>query len=155
MVVSASNGATKFIGSSTLSLEASWAPHGEKLMFRERSSLKISSLKESRTRTLYQAPAGKTIGGMEMYANSWSPNGNSFIFTERDTSALSTSPQKLFLINPDDGSLKTLGESPESYQLSELRWSPDGSKIAATGKSINSAHVPTYEYWVLENILPK
>jgi Tol biopolymer transport system component len=155
MLVSVSNGASKLIGSSTLDLEATWAPHGESLMFREESRLRIFSLKENASRTAYQAPAGRTIGGMEMYATAWSPNGSCVIFTERDTSASSTSPQKLFLINPGDGSLKTAGEAPEGYRLSELRWSPDGSKVVTTGKSTRSARAPMYEYWVMENVLPK
>jgi Tol biopolymer transport system component len=124
-------------------------------MFREGSGLRIFSLKENTCRTVYQAPAGKTIGGMEMYGTAWSPNGGRVIFTERDTSASSTSPQKLFLVSPGDGSLKTIGEAPEGYRLSELRWSPDGSKIVATGRSISSARAPIYEYWVMENFLPK
>ena len=155
MVVSVSNGETKYIGSSTASLETTWGPNSESLMFRDGSGLKIFSLKENSARTLYQAPAGKTIGGMEMYANSWSPNGNRIIITERDTSATSTSPQKLIMINVNDGSSRVLGKTPEGYPLSELRWSPDGSKITATGKSINSARAPIYEYWVMENFLPK
>jgi Tol biopolymer transport system component len=155
MVVTVSNGAKKYIGSSTDNLEATWAPKDESLMFREGSGLKIFSLKENNARTLYQAPAGKIIGGMEMYANSWSPNGSRFIITERDTSATSTSPQKLIMINTGDGSVNILGEAPEGYPLSELRWSPDGSKITATGKSISSASAPIYEYWVMENFLPK
>ncbi len=69
MVVSVSNGAIKYIGSSTDNLEVTWAPNGEKLTFREVSGLKIFSLKENSARTLYQVLAGKTIGGMEMYAN--------------------------------------------------------------------------------------
>ena len=155
MVVSVSNAATKFIGHSTDNLEATWGPNGESLMFREESGLKIYSLKENSTRTLYQAPSGKTIGGMEMYANSWSPNGSRFIIIERDTSATSTSPQKLIMINTGDGSASILGEAPDGYPLSELRWSPDGGKITATGKSINSTRAPIYEYWVMENFLPK
>jgi Tol biopolymer transport system component len=154
-LVSVSNGVLRNIGSASLNLEAAWAPNSESLMFREGFVLKIFSLKENTSHTLYQAPAGKTIGGMEIYATSWSLDGSRFIFTERDTSALSISPQKLFLINPGDGSLKTLGETPEGYRLSELRWSPDGNKIVATGKSISSEHAPGYEYWVMENFLPK
>jgi len=154
-LVSVSNGVSRHIGSASLNLEAAWAPNSESLMFREGTGLKIFSLKENTSHTLYQAPAGKTIGGMEIYATSWSKDGGRFIFTERDTSELSTSPQKLFLINPGDGSLKTLGEAPEGYHLSELRWSPDGNKIVATGKSISSEHAPGYEYWVMENFLPK
>lgn len=155
MVVSVSNGSIKYIGSSTDNLEVTWAPNGERLMFREVSGLKIFSLKENSARTLYQVPAGKTIGGMEMYANSWSPNGSRFIITERDTSATSTSPQKLIMINLSDGSTNALGEAPGGYPLSELRWSPDGSKVIATGQSINSTRAPIYEYWVIENFLPK
>jgi Tol biopolymer transport system component len=155
MVVTLSNGAIKYIGSSTDNLEVTWAPNGEKLMFKEVSGLKIFSLKENSARTLYQVPAGKTIGGMEMYANSWSPNGNRFIITERDTSATSTSPQKLIMINLSDGSTSALGEAPGGYPLSELRWSPDGSKVIATGQSISSTRAPIYEYWVIENFLPK
>jgi Tol biopolymer transport system component len=155
MVVTVSNGATKYIGSSTDNLEATWEPNGESLMFRDGSGLKIFSLKENNARTLYQAPAGKTIGGMEMYANSWSPDGSRFIITQRDTSATSTSPQKLIMINLSDGLPSALGEAPEGYPLSELRWSPDGRKIIATGKSINSTDAPIYEYWVMENFLPK
>jgi Tol biopolymer transport system component len=155
MVVSVSNGAIKNIGCSTGNLEATWAPDGENLMFREGSGLKIFSLKENSARTLYQAPAGKTVGGMEMYANSWSPNGSRFIITEKDTSAKSFSPQKVIMINLVNGSVSTLGDAPKGYPLSELRWSPDGSKITATGESINSARAPIYEYWVMENFLPK
>jgi len=155
LVVSVSNGAIKYIGSSTDNLEVTWAPNGERLMFREVSGLKIFSLKENSARTLYQVPAGKTIGGMEMYANSWSPNGSRFIITERDTSATSTSPQKLIMINLSDGSTSVLGEAPGGYPLSELRWSPDGSKVIATGQSISSTRAPIYEYWVIENFLPK
>jgi Tol biopolymer transport system component len=155
MVVSVKNGATKFIGTSTLNLEANWSTHGESLMFREGSILKIFSVNESNNRTLYKAPAGKTIGGMEMYANNWSPNGNRIIITERDTSKTSTFPQKLILINQVDGSFSVLGEAPKGYRLSELRWSPDGSKIVASGNSIRSEHTSGYEYWVLENFLPK
>ena len=155
MVVSVSNGTTNYLGSSNSILEATWAPEGESLMFRDGSSLKIFTLKENTIRTLYQAQGGKIIGGMEMYATAWSPDGNHVIFTERDTSASSTTPQKLFLINPDNGTLSTLGDAPEGYPLSELRWSPDGSRIVATGKSISSASAPIYEYWVMENFLPK
>jgi Tol biopolymer transport system component len=155
MVVSVSNGVIKYIGPSTDNLEASWGPNGESLMFRDGSGLKIFSIEETSARTLYQAPAGKTIGGMEMYANSWSPNGRRFIITERDTSATSTSPQKLIMINLSDGSTGTLGEAPAGYRLSELRWSPDGSKVMATGRSMNSASAPYYEYWIMENFLPK
>jgi Tol biopolymer transport system component len=155
MVVSASTGKTKLIGSSTFNLEATWAPHGESLLFREGSGLKIFSIKENASRTIYQALAGKTIGGMEIYSTVWSPNGSRVIFTERDTSASSTTPQKLFLISPDNGTLSTLGNAPDGYRLSELRWSPDGSKIVATGKSISSERAPTYGYWVMENFLPK
>ena len=90
-----------------------------------------------------------------MYANSWSPNGSRFIITERDTSAISTSLQKVIMINLANGSVSALGEAPKGYPLSELRWSPDGSKIIATGQSINSASAPIYEYWVMENFLPK
>jgi Tol biopolymer transport system component len=154
-VVYVSDGKVKNIGSSTGNLEATWSPNGEGLMFREGSQLKIFSLKENSARTLYQAPAGKTIGGMEMYANSWSPNGSRFIITERDTSAISTSLQKVIMINLANGSVSALGEAPKGYPLSELRWSPDGSKIIATGQSINSASAPIYEYWVMENFLPK
>jgi len=155
MVISVPNGATKHIGSSTSNLESAWAPHGESLMFREGSAQRIFSLKDNTTRTLYQAPAGKTIGGMEMYANSWSPNGNRVILTEQDTSAISASLQKIILVNPADGSFSVLGEAPKGYRLKELRWSPDGSKAIATCNSSVNARVPTYEYWVLENFLPK
>jgi Tol biopolymer transport system component len=155
MVVSVSDGIPKLVGSSTPRLEATWAPHGESLMFRERSGLRIFSLKDNTSRAVYQAPAGKTVGGMEMYGTAWSPDGSRAIFTERDTSASSTSPQKLFLLSPGDGSLKTLGEAPEGYRLSEIRWSPDGSNIVATGQSTRSASAPTYEYWVMDNVLPK
>jgi Tol biopolymer transport system component len=155
MLVSVSNGASKLIGSSTLALEATWAPHGESLMFREGSGLRIFSLKENASRTVYQAPAGKTIGGMEVYGTAWSPNGSRVMFTERDTSASSTSSQKLLLLSLGDGSLKTVGGAPEGYRFSELRWSPDGSKVVATGTSISSARTPGYEYWVMENFLPK
>jgi Tol biopolymer transport system component len=155
MVISVSDGTSRHIGSSTLNLEATWAPGGENLMYREGSSLRIFSVKGNTSLTLYQAPAGKTIGGMEMNANSWSPNGNNFIFTERDTSALSTSPQKLILVHPGDGSVSKLGEAPVGYRLTELRWSPDGSRVLATGKSTGSTGAPRYEYWMLENFLPK
>ena len=155
MVISVSDGTPRHIGSSTINLEATWAPNGENLMFREGSSLRIFSVKGNTSLTLYQAPAGKTIGGMEMYADSWSPRGNNFIFTERDTSALSTSPQKLIVINPGDGSVSKMGEAPFGYRLTELRWSPDGSRVLATGKSTGSTGAPRYEYWILENFLPK
>jgi Tol biopolymer transport system component len=155
MVVSVWNGITKYIGSSNTILEATWSPDGESLLFREGSGLKIFSMKENTSRTLYQASAGKMIGGMEMYATSWSPDGNNVIFTERDTSGSSFTRQKLYLINPDNGTLNPLGDAPEGYPLSELRWSPDGSKVVATGKSVNSARAPIYEYWVMENFLPK
>lgn len=88
-------------------------------------------------------------------ANSWSPNGNYFVFTERDTSESPTSTQKIILINPVDGSLRQLGEAPEDYGFSELRWSPDGSNIIATGNSTSTKRTQPYEYWVLENCLPK
>jgi Tol biopolymer transport system component len=155
MVVSVPDGSTKLVGSSTLNLEATWSPNGENLMFREGSSLRVYSVKEKATRTLYQAPAGKTIGGMEMYANIWSPDGNRVIITEQDTSAISASPQKLILVNPADGSFRLLGEAPKGYRLKELRWSPDGSRVMATGNSIRNVPASTYEYWVLENFLPK
>jgi Tol biopolymer transport system component len=155
MVISVLNGSTKYVGSSTLNLEATWSPNGESLMFREGSGLRIFSLKENSTRTLYQAPRGKTIGGMEMYANSWSPNGNCFVFTERDTSVSATSLQKIIIINTGDGSVSTLGEAPAGYRLSELRWSPDGSRVLATGNGTSGTSAPKYEYWLLENFLPK
>lgn len=155
MVVSVSDGITKTIGSASINLEATWAPHGESILFREGSGLRIFSIKGNTFRTLYQAPAGKMIGGMEIYGSAWSPNGRWILFTERDTSALSISPQKLFQVNPADGSIKTLGEAPEGYRLSELRWSPDGARVVATGKSISSAGAPAYEYWIMENFLPK
>lgn len=153
MIVSISNGALKHIGSATMDLEATWAPHGENLLFREGPRLRVFSLNENASRTLYEARPVKTIGGMEMYGTVWSPDGSHVIFTQRDTSASSTSPQKLFLISPSGGSLKTVGEAPEGYRLSEIRWSPDGSKIVATGKSTRSARAPLYEYWVMENLL--
>ena len=155
MVASVSNGKTKLIGSSPLYLEATWSPNSESLIFNQGSRLMTFSVKDSSTRTLYQAPGGKTIGGMEMYANSWSPNGNYFVFTERDSSVSVTSPQKIIIINTGDGSVSTLGEAPAGYRLSELRWSPDGSRVLATGKSTGSTGAPGYEYWVLENFLPK
>ncbi len=155
MVISISDGSTKYVGTSTQNLEATWSPNGENLMFREGSGLRIFSLKENSTRTLYQAPGGKTIGGMEMYANSWSPNGNCFVFTEKDTSVSAPSLQKIIVINTGDGSVSTLGEAPAGYRLSELRWSPDGSRVLATGKSTGNSGAPRYEYWVLENFLPK
>ena len=155
MVISVSDGTPRHIGSSTVNLEATWSSNGENLMFREGSSLKVFSIKSKTTRTLYQAPAGKTTGGMEMYANSWSSNGNRIIITEQDTSATSIYPQKLIMINAADGSFKVLGEAPEGYRLSELRWSPDGSKVIATGNTISTKQAPAYEYWVLENFLLK
>jgi Tol biopolymer transport system component len=155
MVVTVSDGGTRHIGSSTLNLEATWSPDGESLMFREGSGLRIFSLKENSTRTLYQAPGGKTIGGMEMYANSWSPDRNYFVFTERDTSESATSTQKIILISPVDGSFNVLGEAPEDYRMSELRWSPDGSRVIATGNSTSTKRTQPYEYWLLENFLPK
>jgi len=155
MVISVTNGTTKHIGSSTSNLESAWVQNGQSLIFREGPGLKIFSLKDNASRTIYQAQPGRTIGGMEIYAPSCSPDGSRVIFTERDTSATSASPQKLIMINLNDGSASSLGEAPEGYSLSELRWSPDGSKIIATGKSINSASAPLYEYWVLENFLPK
>ena len=155
MVISVSDGTPKHIGSSTVNLEATWSPNGENLMFREGSSLRVYSVKEKVPRTLYQAPAGKTIGGMEMYANIWSPDGNHVIITEQDTSEASVSAQKLILINPADGSSRVLGEAPKGYRLKELRWSPDGNRVMATGNSIRSVPASTYEYWVLENFLPK
>ena len=155
MVISVLNGSTKYVGSSTLNLEATWSPNGESLMFREGSSLRVYSVKGKVTRTLYQAPAGKTIGGMEMYANIWSPDGNRVIITEQDTSVASTSPQKLMMINVADGSFSVLGEAPTGYQLRELRWSPDGSRLMATGNSVHNVTASTYEYWILENFLPK
>jgi dipeptidyl aminopeptidase/acylaminoacyl peptidase len=48
-----------------------------------------------------------------------------------------------------------LGEAPIGYRLKELRWSPDGSRVMATGNSIRNVPASTYEYWVLENFLPK
>ena len=155
MVISVLNGSTKYVGSSARDLEATWSPQGERLMFREGPGLRIFSLKENSTRTLYQAPGGKTIGGMEMYANSWSPDGSRIIITEGDTSASSTSMQKIIMINADDGSFSVLGEAPKNYQLSELRWSPDGRRVVATGKSSGNSGAPRYEYWVMENFLPK
>jgi Tol biopolymer transport system component len=155
MVISVSDGIPRHIGSSTLNLEAAWAPNSEKLMFREGNNLRVFSVKGNTSITLYQAPAGKTIGGMEMYANAWSPNGGRFIFTERDTSVLSTSPQRLIMINPEDRSVSNYGEAPEGYRLTELRWSPDGSRVLATGKSTGSTGAPRYEYWILENFLPR
>jgi Tol biopolymer transport system component len=155
MVVSVKDRKTKLIGSSTSTLEATWSPHGENLMFREGPRLKVYLLKENTSRILYETPAGKMIGGMEIYAQSWSPDGKHFVFTERDTSSVSNSTQKIFLINPGDGSLKTLGEAPKGYRLSDLRWSPDGSRVVATGNSINKVRTSMYEYWVLENFLPK
>ncbi len=59
------------------------------------------------------------------------------------------------MINLIDGSTSALGEAPGGYRLSELRWSPDGSKVIATGNSISTKQAPAYEYWVLENFLPK
>jgi len=155
MVISVLNGSTKYVGSSTRNLEATWAPGGKRLMFREGSSLRIFSPEESSTRTLYQAPVGKTIGGMEMYANSWSQDGNYFVFTERDTSESATSTQTIILISPVDGSFSVLGEAPEGYRLSELRWSPDGSRVIATGNSTSTKRTQPFEYWFLENFLPK
>ena len=155
MIVSAIDGKTQLIGTSTINLEASWSSNGDKLLFREGSNLKIFSVKEKIARTLYKASPGKTIGGMEMYSNTWSPNGNHVILTEQDTSAASVSPQKLILVNPADGSISVLGEAPKGYRMKELRWSPDGSRVMATGNSIRNVPASTYEYWVLENFLPK
>jgi len=154
MVASVSNGKTKLIGSSPLYLEATWSPDSESLIFNQGSRLMIFSVKDSSTRTLYQAPGGKTIGGMEMYANSWSPNGNYFVFTERDTSVSITPPQKINITNTGDGSVRTVGEAPAGYRLSELRWSPDGSRVIATGNTVSNKQAQQYEYWVLENFLP-
>lgn len=155
MIVSVSDRRTSYIGAYTPRLEATWSPNSESLMYRQGSSLKMFSLTGNASRTLYEAPAGKTIGGMEIYSPSWSPDGNRFIFTERDTSAISTARQKLILLNPGNGSVKQLGEVPDGYQLSELRWSPDGSKVMATGRSISSTKAQLYNYWVMENFLPK
>ena len=155
MIVSVFKGTSKLIGSSTPNLEATWVPKGESLAFREESALRVFSLKDSTTRTLYQAPAGRTIGGMEMYGMIWSPNGDYVIFTERDTSASSVLPQQLFLMRARDGSLKTLGEAPAGYRLSSLQWSSDGSNVLASADSRSGARVPMYEYWVMENFLPK
>ncbi|HOW24764.1 MAG TPA: tetratricopeptide repeat protein [Bacteroidales bacterium] len=155
MIVNVSNGTIKLIGASTVNLEATWSPEGESLMFREGSGLQIFSVKENAARSLYQASAGKTIGGMEMYASAWSPDGSRFIFTESDTSMSKTSTQKLILINLHDGSFNQLADAPAGYRLSELRWSPDGRKLMATGHSTNSEFAPLYNYWILENFLPE
>lgn len=155
MMVNVSSGTSMLIGSSTVNLEATWAPDGERLIFREGSRLKIFSLKENSTRNVYQAPEGKMIGGMELYASAWSPDGNRFIFTESDTSISSPLPQKLILMNPGDGSVNVLGAVPTGYRLSDLQWSPDGRKVVATGNSIRSEDAPLYNYWIMENFLPK
>jgi Tol biopolymer transport system component len=155
MVISVLNGSTKYVGSSTLNLEATWAPDGESLLFRKGRELKIHSLEENISRTIYQAPAGKAIGGLEVYASAWSPDGKHIVITESDASVSATSLQKIIIINTGDGSVGTLGEAPAGYRLSELRWSPDGSRVLATGKSTGSTGAPGYEYWVMENFLPK
>jgi hypothetical protein len=59
------------------------------------------------------------------------------------------------MINPGDGSINTPGEAPEGYQLNELRWSPDGTGVIATGNSTAGKRLQQNEYWVLENFLPK
>jgi Tol biopolymer transport system component len=125
----------------------------EKPMFRK-GQVKIFSLKEIPVEPL-SSISWKNDWRHGVYATSWSPDGNNVIFTERDTSGSSFTRQKLYLINPDNGTLNPLGDAPEGYPLSELRWSPDGSKVVATGKSVNSARAPIYEYWVMENFLPK
>ncbi|MBN1388893.1 MAG: PD40 domain-containing protein, partial [Bacteroidales bacterium] len=155
MVVSVSGGEIRHIGSSTRNLETTWSQDGENLVFREGAGMKIFSPEDGSIRTLYRAPEGKILGGMEMYACSWSPNGNYFVFTESDTSESSTSRQKIILINPIDGSFKVIGEAPEGYRLSELRWLPDGSRVIATGNSTSTKDTLPYEYWLLENFLPK
>lgn len=155
MVISVLNGSTKYVGSSTRDLEATWSPHGDNLLFREGSLLKIFSIKENNTTILYQAPAGKAIGGMEMYATAWSPDGKRILITESDASASSVSPHKVIMIDADDGSPGMSVEAPADYRLTELRWSPDGSRVLATGKSTGSTSAPRYEYWVIENFLPK
>jgi hypothetical protein len=155
MTISVPDGNKKLIGTSTLNLEATWSPHGENLMYREGNRLRLYSLKDNTSRTLYEAPSGKKVGGMEMYSPSWSPDGRSFIFTESDTSAIPASPQKLMMIRPDNGSVKILGEVPEGYLLSDLRWTPDGKMVVATGNTVSRQINPLYSYWVLENFLPK
>ena len=154
-VVSVPDGVIRYVGSSTLNLEATWSPDGDRLMFREGTNLRVFSVKGNDTRTIYKAQAGKTIGGMEMYANAWSPNENRVLLSEQDSSGASISPQKVIIVNPTDGSFSVMGEAPKGYLLKELRWSPDGSKALATCNSSVNARVPTYEYWVLENFLPK
>jgi len=155
MLLSLSNGTSSYIGMSTLALEATWAPDGQSIAFRERSALRVFSLKNHTARTLYQAPAGKAIGGMEMYGMTWSPDGGSIIVAERDTSGSVVHPQRLFLVSTRDGSLKPLGEAPNGYQLSDLRWSPEGGRILATASNTSNTSTPLYEYWVIENFLPR
>jgi Tol biopolymer transport system component len=155
MVISVSDGTTRHIGTSTLTREATWAPDGESLLFREGRELKIYSPEENISRTIYQAPAGKAIGGMEAYATAWSPDGIHIVITEGDAQASSVSPQKVIMIDADNGSPDMSVEVPAGYRLSELRWSPDGSRVLATGKSTGSTGAPGYEYWVMENFLPK
>ncbi len=114
MIISVLDRITRYIGPYTPYLEATWSPDSESLMYRENSRFKIFSLKSNTSRILYEAPAGKTIGGMEIFAPAWSPDGNSFIFTERDTSAVSASPRN-FSNKPGNGSFKQLGEAPDGY----------------------------------------
>jgi WD40 repeat protein len=155
MVISVSDGTTRHIGASTLNLEATWAPDGESLLFREERELKIYFPEKNISRTIYQAPAGKAIGGLEVYATAWSPDGKHIVITESDAPESSVSPQKVIMIDADDGSPGMSVEAPAGYRLSELRWSPDGSRVLATGKSTGSTGAPGYEYWVMENFLPK
>ena len=155
MVISVSDGTTRHIGSSTINLEATWAPDGESLLFREGRELKMYSPEENINHTIYQAPEGKAIGGMEAYATAWSPDGKHIVITEGDAPASSVSPQKVIMIDADNGSQGMFVEVPAGYRLSELRWSPDGSRVLATGKSTGSTGAPRYEYWVMENFLPK
>jgi Tol biopolymer transport system component len=126
-----------------------WSPDGSQLLWMQRTKLNLYFLHNGQSRTLHEVAGTKSLVDAI-----WSPDGSQVVFVVSDSAA--SAAHEIYVLDQRNASVRKLSDAPNEYPIiTDLQWSPGGTQILASGETAAGSQAPIYEYWIMENFLPK